>query len=98
MKSISVTALALLLTAGYAGAAQQGAPLDDAACQAVWSEAAGSDKDLSADKAKPYVVKITLVDANGDGRISDLEWKRGCAAGQILSMAQKMDEDKSGAN
>jgi hypothetical protein len=44
------------------------------------------------------VVKFTLVDVNGDRRISDVEWKRGCAAGQILSMAQKREKDKSGSN
>ena len=98
MKSITWTGLALLLTTGYAAAAQQGVPLDDASCQAAWSEAAGGDKDLTADKAKPYVVKFTLVDVNSDRRISDVEWKRGCAAGQILSMAQKREKDKSGSN
>jgi hypothetical protein len=96
MKSITLTALALLLTTGYAVAAEQAGPLDDATCQAAWREAAGGDKDLSADKANPYVVKFTLVDANGDGRISDVEWKRGCAAGLILSTAHKMQTDRPG--
>jgi hypothetical protein len=95
MKSITLTALALLSITGYSVAAEQAAPLDETSCQAAWSEAAGSDKDLTPDKANPYVVKFTLVDANGDGRISDVEWKRGCAAGLILSTAQKMQKDKA---
>jgi hypothetical protein len=81
--------MALLLSTGCAVAAE--GVLDDAACQAAWSNA-GGEKDIAADKAQPYVVKMTLVDVNGDGRITDVEWKRGCAAGLILATAREMDK------
>ena len=90
MRLITLTGMALLLSAGYAVAAE-GTVLDDAACQAVWRQA-GGEKDIAADKAQPYVAKMTLVDVNGDGRISDVEWKRSCAAGLILATARKMDK------
>jgi hypothetical protein len=37
---------------------------------------------------------MTLVDVNGDGRITDVEWKRGCANGLILSVAREMDKPR----
>jgi hypothetical protein len=98
MKLITLTGVALLLTASCAIAAEQGKPLDATACKAVWTEATDGDKDLTKEKANPYVVKFTLVDTNGDGRISDIEWKNACTAGLILATASKMEMEKSGSN
>jgi hypothetical protein len=98
MKLITSTGLALLITMGYGIAAEQGKPLDKTACQAVWVEATEGDKDLTEEKADKYVVKFTLVDTNGDGRISDVEWKNACTAGLILATAHRMDMEKSSAN
>jgi hypothetical protein len=83
---------------GYGIAAEQGKPLDKTACQALWTKATDGDKDLSEEKAGNYVVQFTLVDVNGDGRISDIEWKNGCTAGLVLATAHQMDMEKSGSN
>jgi hypothetical protein len=98
MKLITSTGLALLLAVGYGIAAERGKPLDKTACQAVWVEATEGNNDLTEDKADKYVVQFTLVDTNGDGRISDVEWKNACTAGLILAAAHSMDMEKSGAN
>ena len=99
MKVATLTAMAVLLSAGYAfagaGAAvpegsQSGAPsgrpsavLDDAACQNVWKMASPNGDTLVGDKAVPYIVNFQMVDTDKDGKISAAEFKTGCSKGWV---------------
>jgi hypothetical protein len=99
MKSATIAALAVILSAGYA-LAGAGAPvpegsqtpppsgrpsaaLDDAACQDVWKMASPNGDTLSKDKATPFVVNYEMVDTDKDGKISQTEFQTGCGKGWI---------------
>jgi hypothetical protein len=73
-----------------------GAVLDDAKCGQVWTEAASGQKELSADKAAPYLVNLQKVDANGDGKITEDEFKQGCKGGWVQARASKPAETGGG--
>ena len=93
MKLTTFTAVAVLMSAGYAFAGA-GAPvpegsqkdppsgrpgkiLTDAECAKAW-EMAGPDGDtLSQDKATPYILNFQMVDTSSDAKISQEEWKAG---------------------
>jgi len=92
MKRLTLTSLALLVSAGFAFA--QGTPntmsagrptavLDDAKCKAVWTMASPNGDALSGDKAVPYVVNFHMVDTDNDGTISADEFKAACGKGLI---------------
>ena len=84
MKSISAIVFgAVVLAAGAAVAADQGKPLDEAACNAQWTMASPNGDALAKDKATPYVINYTMVDSDKDGQISADEFKAGCAGGNI---------------
>jgi hypothetical protein len=99
MKLATLTAAALLLSAGYAFAGagapvpegsqnpppsgRPSAPLDDAACQEVWKMASPNGETLSQDKATPFVVNYEMVDTDKDGKISAAEFTAGCGKGWI---------------
>ncbi len=99
MKRPTLTALALMFSASYAlagggapvppqpeGSDPSGRPaavLDDAKCQSVWSMTEREGDVLSEDKAAPFVVNFKMVDADGDGKISQDEFKQGCKAGLV---------------
>jgi hypothetical protein len=101
MKLATFTAMAVLLSAGYAFAgggapipegSQAGDPsgrpsavLDDAACQGVWKLASPDGDTLAGDKALPYIVNFQMVDTDKDGKISAAEFKTGCGKGWIQS-------------
>ena len=101
MKIATFTAVAVLLSAGYAFAgagapvpegSQSGEPsgrpnavLDDGACQSVWKLASPDGDTLSGDKALPYIVNFQMVDTDKDGKISAVEFKTGCGKGWIQS-------------
>ena len=97
MKLATFTAMAVLLSAGYAFAGA-GAPvpegsqadpssgrpsavLDDAACQDVWKMASPNGDTLAGDKAVPYVVNFQMVDTDK----SASEFKTGCGKGWVQS-------------
>jgi hypothetical protein len=99
MKLATFTAVAVLLSAGYAFAGA-GAPvpegsgepsgrpsavLDDAACQNVWKMASPNGDTLAGDKALPYILNFQMVDTDKDGKISAAEFKTGCGKGWIQS-------------
>ena len=101
MKLATVSAMAVLFSAGYA-LAGGGAPvpegsqageasgrpsavLDDAACQSVWKMASPDGDTLSGDTAVPYVVNFQMVDTDKDGNISAAEFKTGCGKGWVQS-------------
>jgi hypothetical protein len=48
----------------------------------VWNTAAGRS-DLAPLGAKPYIDDFAAVDANGDSKISNAEFKAGCKAGLV---------------
>ena len=99
MKLTTFTALAMLLSAGYAFAGG-GAPvpegsqaptpsgrpsavLDDTKCQAIWNMTERQGDILSKDKATPFIVNFEMVDTNKDGKISQDEFKEGCKNGWV---------------
>jgi hypothetical protein len=112
MKLATVAALSMLFGVSYAfagagapvpatpeGGAPSGKPgaiLDDSKCKQVWSEAAGGQSELSADKAGPYVVNIQKVNANNDGKVTEDEFKLGCKGGWVQAQASKPAETGGG--
>jgi hypothetical protein len=112
MKLGTFTALIVLVSASYAfagggapvpakpeagpPAGKPGAVLDDAKCKQAWSEAAGGENELSADKAGPYVVNIEKVDINNDGKVTDEEFTQGCKGGWVQAEASKPAETGGG--
>jgi hypothetical protein len=101
MKLATFTAMAVLLSAGYAFAgggapvpegSQSGEPsgrpsavLDDAACQSVWKLASADGDTLSSDKALPYILISRWSIADKDGKISAAEFKTRCGKGWVQS-------------
>ena len=99
MKLAALTAVAVILSAGYAFAGggapvpegsqnpppsgRPSATLDDAACQSIWKMAAPDGDTLSKDKATPFVVNYEMVDTDKDGKISQSEFQTGCGKGWI---------------
>lgn len=61
---------------------QQNTPLSEDECRAIWNLAAGRS-DLSPDGAKPYVTSFEQVDTNRDKKISNAEFRAGCAQGFV---------------
>lgn len=59
-----------------------GATLTEDECRAVWNTAAGRS-DLAREGAKPYIDDFEAVDTNRDKKISNAEFKAGCAAGLV---------------
>jgi hypothetical protein len=104
MKMATYTAVALLLSAGYALAADTNsmtsghpsAVMDDAKCQNVWKMASPNGEALSGDKAVPYVLNFQMVDTAKDGKISADEFKAGCAKGWIQSADAATTKDMKG--
>jgi hypothetical protein len=112
MKLGTFTALFMLMSASYtfAGggapvpakpeggppAGKAGAVLDETKCKQVWSEAAGGENELSADKAGPYVVNREKVDINNDGKITDEEFTQGCKGGWVQAEASRPAETGGG--
>ena len=75
---------ALLVYTGHARAGEEAGAvaLSEDECRAVWNTAAGRS-DLSVDGAKPYIDSFESVDTNRDNKISNPEFKAGCAAGLV---------------
>lgn len=73
--------LALPICAAVANEASS-APLSEDECRAIWNTAAGRS-DLGPDGAKPYIDDFASVDGNHDQKISNAEFKAGCAAGLV---------------
>ena len=74
-------ALALPVCAAVANEVSS-APLSEDECRAIWNPAAGRS-DLGPDGAKPYIDDFASVDGNRDQKISNAEFKAGCAAGLV---------------
>ena len=84
-------ALATCLFPVALGAEAPGTPLDSTAqgtalslddCRKIWNLAAGRS-DLGPEGAKPYVDDFAAVDTNGDGKITNSEFRAGCENGLV---------------
>jgi hypothetical protein len=112
MKFLTFTTVALLLGASHAFAGggapvpeePQGGPpsgrpsavLDDAKCQTVWSMTQRDGDTLSGDQAAPYIVNFKMVDADGDGKITQSEFEDGCKNGLVQEQASKPADTSGG--
>jgi hypothetical protein len=105
MKLSTISALATIVGTSYAFAGagapvpekpeggppsgRPGAILDDAKCQAVWSMTQREGDTLSGDKAAPFIVNFTMVDTDGDGKVTQAEFSEGCKKGLVQEQASK---------
>jgi hypothetical protein len=73
-----------ICTASGAQAADKPGPaLDDAKCQALWTNVSPNGATISKDKVVPYIVDFTMVDTDADGTIDADEFKAGCKGGLV---------------
>jgi hypothetical protein len=61
--------------------------LDDAKCTSVWSLTEREGDTLSQGQAAPFIVNFDMVDADGDGKITEAEFKEGCKQGLVQEAA-----------
>ena len=104
MRVVALSCTVLLLSAGYAlcgpgsgepktpGDPESGRPaavLDEAKCQAVWSQTDREGDTLSMGNAAPFVVNFALLDADDDGKLTEAEFKEGCKKGLVQESASE---------
>jgi hypothetical protein len=68
-------------------AGRPSAILDDAKCTSVWNAAQKSGDTMSEGQAAPFVTNFKLIDADGNGSISETEFKDGCKKGLVQEAA-----------
>ena len=99
MKLATFTALAMLLSAGYAFAGaggpgpegsqaappsgRPGALFDETKCQDGWTRVAGGSDSLSYDKVGPYITNLKQADPDGDGQVTKAEFMGACKMGLV---------------
>lgn len=98
MKLATISTTVLLLSTGIAlagpGAGEPREPadppsgrpaavLDEAQCGQLWTMTVRQGDTLSEGQAAPHIVNFGLVDANGDGQISEVEFRDGCDHGLV---------------
>jgi hypothetical protein len=69
--------------------------LDDAKCANVWSLTEREGDTLSEGKAAPFVVNFKLIDVDGDGKITESEFKDGCKKGLVQEAANQQPSGKA---
>jgi len=105
MKAVILTIVGLLLSSGLAYAADnppvQGQPkghpavLTDIECNGVWKDAVSGGDMLPGDKAGGYISDFKQADADQDGNISQIEFKKACKKGWIKpEHAESMGKDE----
>jgi hypothetical protein len=102
MRLATLTSVLILTTAGYAFAGpgsgdprqpadpasgRPAAVLDESKCSSVWSATERDGDALSKGQAAPYIVNFSQVDADGDGKITEAEFKEGCKQGLVQEAA-----------
>jgi hypothetical protein len=96
MRLATLASVAFVLSAGCAFAQTNMTPntmtsgrpsavLNDDQCQAVWKMASPDGATISNDQAVTYIVNFSMVDGDGDGKITADEFKAGCAKGMVKS-------------
>jgi len=96
MRTVILSTAVLLLGTGLAGpgagqprepadppSGRPAAVLDQTQCAELWSTAGQQGDALSQGQAAPYIVNFGLVDADGDGQISEAEFQEGCKQGLV---------------
>jgi hypothetical protein len=73
------------MTYGLEATEAPGPALDPSQCAAVWAVTERDGDTLSEGKARPFIVNFTMVDSNGDGRITQEEFEKGCKGGWVKS-------------
>jgi hypothetical protein len=112
MKFASLSAAIVLLGAGTAiagggapvpekpeGGPPSGRPgpvLDEKKCTAVWEMTEREGDTLAKGKAAPFIVNFEMVDADGDGKVTQDEFKEGCSKGWVQAEASKPPESGGG--
>ena len=102
MRTTTLSILVLLMSTGLAFAGPGAGPpkepadptagrpsavLDEAKCMSVWSAAQKTGDTLSEGQAASFVTNFKLVDADGNGTISEAEFKDGCKKGLVQEAA-----------
>jgi EF hand len=99
MKIATYTAVALLVSVGYAFAAdtnsgtsgRPSAVLTDKQCQDAWIKAKGSnDALISPKEGKGILINFQQADTNRDGKVTEDEFKNACKVGLVHSAANNM--------
>lgn len=112
MKLASLSAAVVLIAAGTAiagggapvpakpeGGPPSGRPsqvLDDKKCTAVWEMTEREGDTLAKGNAAPFIVNFEMVDADGDGKVTQDEFKEGCSKGWVQEQASKPAESGGG--
>jgi hypothetical protein len=98
MQRLIALASAAFLGAGLIASAQAhigGHKLDETQCRAAWAMASAKGAPLDQNRAEIYVVNVIIVDDNGDGMVSEEEFKSACAGGLMSDAAVTMAEECS---
>jgi EF hand len=111
MRTALLMSAVLLVGTGYAfagpGAGESKEPtdpasgrpsavLDDAKCANVWSLTQRQGDTLSEGQAAPFIVNFKLVDVDGNGQISEAEFKDGCKKGLVQEASATGTQKPSG--
>ena len=88
MVKASAVGTAALVAGFLLGAPAQAAKMSTAECQSLWSKLdTAKSGSVTEAQAKSSVTNFKAVDANKDGKLSETEFKSGCDAGHVQSMA-----------
>jgi len=111
MRLATLTSVVFLLSAGPALAGPGAGPpkepadppsgrpaaiLDDAKCANVWSLTQREGDTLSEGQAAPFIVNFKLVDVDGNGKITEAEFKDGCKKGLVQEASAEGAQQPSG--
>jgi hypothetical protein len=89
MKKLSIImSFAAILGFGGAAFAEEAAKLSEAECLTIWNKAdAAGAGSVDTSQSQAYVADFASVDANGDGKLTQIEFQDGCAKGLVQASA-----------